>query len=57
MNSVELQDRKAQAKQKCEEIVARCKAEVRTMTDEEADNGVRKVLKKLESEAGITLRN
>ncbi|MBO7157356.1 MAG: phenylalanine--tRNA ligase subunit beta, partial [Clostridia bacterium] len=28
----------------------------RTMTDEEADNGVRKVLKKLESEAGITLR-
>ena len=29
----------------------------RTMTDEEADNGVRKVLKKLESEAGITLRN
>ena len=29
----------------------------RTMTDEEADSGVRKVLKKLGSEAGITLRN
>ncbi len=29
----------------------------RTMTDEEADNGVRKVLKKLESENGITLRS
>lgn len=28
----------------------------RTMTDEEADNGVRKVLKKLDSEHGITLR-
>ena len=29
----------------------------RTMTDEEADNGVRKVLKKLESEQGIQLRS